>query len=112
VHLRVAPWQRSAATLLGLRGGGDDPRLPDWSPELLAAATEVEGLEAGSDVVAAREDGKRCLGIASQFGALRVVLGQLEVAYRTDNRCLSKRGAVDDFHFGSSHSLRLIHTRS
>jgi hypothetical protein len=65
----------------------DGPKLPDSTPDSIAlAAAEVEAeAEAGVGlgVVATCEDRERCLAFAWHLGALRLVLGQLELAYRT-----------------------------
>lgn len=57
----------------------DDPRLHDTTSDLLAASVEAEAeLE-----LVTRVDRERCPTSPSHVGALRLILGQLEVAYRT-----------------------------
>ena len=87
----------SAKSLLDLRN--DDPRLHDTTSDLLApavvAGAETE-VEAEVELVT-REDRERCPTSPSHVGALRLILGQLEVAYRTIDVAVKEAiaGAVD-----------------
>jgi hypothetical protein len=63
----------------------DDPRLHDSAPDLLAqaaAAADETEVEAEVELVT-REDHERCPTSPSHVGALRLILGQLDVTYRT-----------------------------
>jgi len=73
--------------------------LHDSAPDLLARAAAAEAeteVEAEVELVT-REDRERCPTSPSHVGALRLILGQLEVAYRTIDVAVKEAiaGAVD-----------------